>query len=80
MTSEIENGKAQLIMEVVDAMNDLTILARLEFAKNIVFGNGGNKGGYPQNPALILAHDVLSDVIDVLKKHPKAGGLRTPEP
>jgi len=80
MTAEENKATPKLLMATVDALNDLPILARLEFVKNVIFGSGGNKDGLPQNPVLILAHDVLSDIIEVLKKHPTAAGLRTPEP
>jgi len=69
----------KLITSTVIAMNDLTILARLEFVKNIIFDKGGDKNGLPNDNELILANDVLDDVIEVLKKYPRAARLRNPD-
>jgi hypothetical protein len=68
-----------LTEEVVDALNDLPILGRLEFAQNLLFSNGGNKDALRPQAALILIYQVIGDVIKVLDKHPAAAKLRTPE-
>lgn len=65
---------------VVRAMNDLPILARLEFVKNIIFDRGGSRGQDPQEEALIIAADVLGGIIKVLRANPAAAQLRSPEP
>jgi hypothetical protein len=69
----------KLITEVINALSDLPILARLEFAQNLLFSNGGNKEALRPNAELIIAFDVLGGVIDVLEKHPSPAQLRTPE-
>jgi hypothetical protein len=61
------------------ALDDLPILSQLEFARNLVFSRGGDKNSNP-DPALVIAADVLADVIEVLKRNPKAANLRSPEP
>lgn len=55
---------------VVNAMNGLPLLARLEFVKNIIFDRGGSRDSAPQDEALIVANDVLRDVIELVKKLP----------
>jgi hypothetical protein len=63
--------------EVVVALNNLPILTRLEFAKNLLDAKGGHKDAIDPNHQLIVVSDVLSEVIRVLEKHPSAAGLRT---
>lgn len=71
----------QLMRDVRTAMNDLPIIARLQFAANLVFDAGGIRGSDTTVPELVIAYDVLSDVINVLERHPDAVGLkRTPFP
>ena len=67
------------VKEVIKAIDDLPILARLEFAQNLLFSHGGNKDSLEPNAALILAFDIIGDVIKVLDKHPRAAKLRTPQ-
>lgn len=67
-----------LLDDVASSANDLTILARLELTRNLVFDGGGlaedNGRGGP--PTLRLAYQLLSDVIEVLETYPAAGQLR----
>jgi len=69
----------QLMFNVTGAMNDLPILARLEFAANLVFDVGGIKDANITVPELVVAHGVLSDVIKILEENPSAAQLRTPK-
>ena len=55
------------VKEVLLAINDLPILARLEFAQNLLFSNGGCKDALEPNAVLILVHDVIGDVVKVLE-------------
>jgi hypothetical protein len=55
---------------IVNAMNGLPVLARLEFVKNIIFDRGGSRDSAPQDEALIVANDVLRDIIELVKKSP----------
>ena len=78
VTKQTEEEK--LVHDVTFALNDLPILARLQFAANLILGNGGMKDTVDQVPALIVAHEVISDVIKVLEKHPLVAELHTPKP
>ena len=82
--SDVESlmRKASLALchQVTFALNDLPILARLEFARNLLQSNGGDKDSLPQKAELVIALDVIGDVIKVLEKRPPAGTLRTTNP
>jgi hypothetical protein len=80
MNRDTNHSPKDLQNAVKDAMDDLPILSRLEFVKNLIFDKGGNRAGVPQDTVLVTACDVLDGVIDVLKKHPRAARLREPEP
>ena len=67
------------VKSVTLALDDLPILARLEFARNLVFGRGGDRNSDP-DPLLVIATDVLNDVIEVLKNNAAAANLRRPVP
>jgi hypothetical protein len=76
---EQKTEEEKIVHEVTSALNDLPILARLEFAKNLLMGNGGDRHSLPQLPGLVIAHEVVTDVIRVLEKHTAAAQLRTPK-
>ena len=57
-----------LVIATTCAIDDLPILSRLEFAKVLIFQNGGNKDDESQQSALVLASDVIDSVMDVLRK------------
>lgn len=63
--------------QVVEAFWDLPIQFRLEFVKNLLLNNGGEKGSHPNNPNLVVAAEVIKEVIEVLKAHPEAAALRS---
>lgn len=63
--------------QVVEAFWDLPIQFRLEFVKNLLLNNGGEKDSRPNNPNLVVAAEVVKEVIEVLKAHPKAAALRS---
>lgn len=79
-TNAIIDAEDKLMSAVRSSLNDLPITARLEFAANLVFDNGGMKHNLERVPALVVAHEVITDVIKVLEKHPAVAQLRTPEP
>lgn len=70
------NKEADLSKSVVGAMDDLPILERLQFAKNLIFDKGGDGASVPQDPTLVVATEVITGVIQVLKAHPRAAKLR----
>ena len=80
MTEEPEEKQNELVTATISALNDLPLLSRLEFAKNLILERGGNRHSWPQDAVLVVANDVLADVIQILKRHPLAAQLRTPEP
>ena len=65
--------KSQNIAALVPGRNRL---ARLEFAKNLIFDNGGDRCGEPRDPALIASTEILDQAIKILKKHPRAARLQ----
>jgi hypothetical protein len=69
-----------IAQRMADATDDLPILSRVEFAKNLIFDHGGDRNNLPQDPILITAVEVLSGVIQVLRANPTAASLRSPEP
>jgi hypothetical protein len=75
-----QDQQKELIAATIHALNDLPIISRLEFAKNLVFDKGGDRHNVPQDPVLIVINSVLEDVIRVLEKHPQAAQLRSPAP
>jgi hypothetical protein len=64
----------------INAMNDLPVIARLEFVRNIIFDRGGDKHSIPQDSALITAKEVLDGVIKALRNNPTLSRLNAPEP
>jgi hypothetical protein len=79
-TDELFDAEEKIMQTVRKSVDDLPILARLEFAANLVFDNGGLKDDAGRIPGLVIAHEVITDVINVLAKHPSSAQLRTPEP
>jgi hypothetical protein len=67
-------------LATVAAMEDLPILARLEFVQSLLLSRGGSRDALPRDMVLVTAEEVLDGVIRVLKKHPRAAKLRWPEP
>lgn len=65
--------------DVINAINDLPILERLEIARNLLLRSGGSKDALEPNAVMVFVHDLIHDVIKVLDKHPRAAKLRTPE-
>jgi hypothetical protein len=81
MTDTLDsNNTTYLIKSVVRSLDDLPILVRLEFARNIIFNRGGDETSEPQDAVLVTATKILNGIIEVLRAHPQAAGLRTPEP
>ena len=79
MNDEPETDQDKLAAAVSSAFDDLPILARLQFVRNIILDRGGSRGIDPQDFVLITAADVLTGAIKVLTKHPIAAQLSTPE-
>jgi len=74
----VESNKIdeQLIVDIVNSMDDLPILSRLEFAKSLVFDKGGDKNSLPREASLVTAVRVLDGVIEALKKRPKTASAK----
>lgn len=81
---EVLDDELRLIARVASAFDDLPIVARIEFAKNLVFDRDGDKHSLPadgpQSAVSILAVEILDGVIEVLKAHPAAAKLNDPSP
>lgn len=65
--------------ELVDAFDDLPVLARLEYASNLVCTRAGDPGDNKFDPALWVAGNLLNGTIKVLRAVPNAANIRTPE-
>ncbi len=65
------------VRDILWAFENVPIMARLEFAKNLVCGNNGDKHSIPVNPALVVAAELMESVIEALRKNPKAANLKT---
>jgi hypothetical protein len=63
-------GRPGISQSVVRALDDLPVLERLKFVKNLIFDHGGAKESVPQDPVLVVATEVLSEVIVELEKGP----------
>ncbi len=73
--------------EVVAAVNDLPVLARLEFVRHLIFRRYGSTDHIPiggrsmqADAAMQGAVDILDGVIEVLKKRPRSARLDAPAP
>lgn len=64
----------------INALNNLPILARLEFVSNLLFDHGGSRESSPRNWLVVTATEVLDGAITVPKTQPQAAQLRKPEP
>lgn len=71
---------ANMIKEIASACEDLPILARLEFAKNLICNKIGELGDPSFDPCLGTAEELLSGVIKVLRTVPRVAELRLPQP
>ncbi len=65
--------------ELVLGFEDLPVLARLEYARNLVCTRAGDPNDNTLDPLLTIAADMLADVIKVLRTVPRVAQLRTPE-
>jgi hypothetical protein len=65
---------------LASAMYDLPILARLEFARNLVESHGGTRDAVKMVPQLVVATEVLNDIIEVVKARPRIAKLAGPRP
>lgn len=80
---EISGAEEEFVQNVSKALSDMTIKARLEFVSNMLSSNGGDRSIIPQDARSILLVEIIDSVIEVLKHHPTAAGLRhaeAPEP
>ena len=81
MTKASETREEELSTRVSRAMDDLPILARVEFVKNIIFDRGGSRDSYPHDETLVIATDVLDGVVEILRKNRVVAQFRgDPEP
>ena len=65
--------------ELVLGFDDLPILARLEYASNLVCTRAGDPGDDKFDPTLWIAGEMLWEVIKVLRTVPHVAQVRTPE-
>jgi len=75
---DIEEMMEKAAMEVVRSMNDLPIIARIQFARNVLLDRGGNRGAdadVKYDPLLQVAAEVLAGVKEVLRQNPQAAVL-----
>jgi hypothetical protein len=75
---EIDAGS--LRQTVIDAFDRLPIRARLEFVRDLLLNNGGEKESDPSDSRLVIAAEVIKGVIEVLEKRPRTANLRHPTP
>lgn len=88
--SERKKTEAELLKEledhvvtarsVVEAFEDVPIVYRLQFVKMIVLGRGGEMASVPNDPALIVAAQMLDRIIDMMERHPAMAKFGRPEP
>ena len=71
-------NKTVAIREILWGLEDVPIMARLEFAKALVCGNGGEKLSSPSTPALVVAVELIESALVALRRNPKAANLKTP--
>jgi hypothetical protein len=64
-----------LVTQIVSAVDDLPILARLQFAGNLVHDNGGMRNTFEQNPMLIAAVEIIAGVRHLLETYPETANL-----
>ena len=69
-----------LVADLVEAFDDLTIVMRLRFATNFLCDRGGEKDNRGSDPALVTVVEILRGVIEVLESYPKAGAISEPAP
>jgi hypothetical protein len=77
MTCDNQKNNIKPLKEVISALDDLPIIARLEFARNLVCNRAGDEDDLSMDPALMVAGEVISDVIRVLRTAPRVAQLRT---
>jgi hypothetical protein len=68
------------IETMIDAIEVLPIISRLQITKQLLCLRGGDKESAGADASLVAAVEVLEGVIKVLNAHPSAGQLRYPEP
>jgi hypothetical protein len=76
---ELTDREEKFVCDIVRAMKNVPIISQLEFAKNLLFDHGGDRGSAPQDPVAVAATEIIEGVIEVLRKHPRAARLRRPD-
>lgn len=76
----LTEGEEMFMRDVTRAMNNLPIISRLEFAKNLIADHGGERDLLPQDAVLVAAAEILGEVIEVLRQHPRLARLRGNNP
>ena len=85
MTTYSHDESSSQLSALIDAFDSLPIISRLEFVANILFDKFGSLdsepvgSGEPRDWNSVLASEVLKGAIRVLRSHPTAAQLRTPE-
>jgi hypothetical protein len=80
VTDNDEIDISALSEAIIAAFDRLPILARLEFVRDLLLNNGGEKRSFPQDPRWVVAAEVVRGVIEILEKRPRAAKLNNPEP
>ncbi len=71
----------ETLQATINAINDIPIIARLQFAANLLFDRcGGDRHSEGANWNSVIATEVVYSVIRDLEKHPQAANLRSPQP
>jgi hypothetical protein len=69
-----------LASSIASAFDDLPVVARLRFVKNLIFDHGGDKISVPKDSKLVLSVEILTSVIDDLEKGPVGSRLPVRRP
>jgi hypothetical protein len=75
-----EDDERISLKTMIDAVEILPIISRLEVARRLVCRRGGDKESLGAEPSMVAAVEILEGVIRVLEVHPEAANLRHPEP
>jgi hypothetical protein len=73
---EVSPQTKALIKAHAAAMDDLPIIERLRFVKNLVCDRRGETGDTETDAILRMVEGIVDGVIEVLKKNPRAAQLR----
>jgi hypothetical protein len=72
--------KRMIVIGEAEHLNQLPMIERLENVKNMLFDDGGDKDSTPCDPSKAIAVEVLSEVIQELKRSPALRKSRKSSP